>query len=113
MKLSNAKNVAAIISWMHETLVNEVQIIDHTALDKSRFLDVLNSIFSKEMCKKIKQKLEKEISSQEDFSHSFELYYMIISFYQIMKDQILVKLQISKKDDLTDLTILSFFTELK
>ena len=53
-KLSNAKNVAATIAWLHETLVNEVQIIDHTALDKSRYLDVLNSIFSREISKKLK-----------------------------------------------------------
>jgi hypothetical protein len=54
--------------------------MEHTALDRGRYADALNSIFSKELSKLIKQKLEYEISSLEDFSHSFELYYMMTSF---------------------------------
>ena len=38
---------------------------------------------------------------------------MIISFYQIMKDQFFTKLKIITKEDLSDLTVLSFFTDLK
>jgi hypothetical protein len=38
---------------------------------------------------------------------------MIISFYQIMKDQFFTKLKIIAREDLSDLTVLSFFTDLK
>jgi hypothetical protein len=59
-------------------LVNEIQILDHTSLDKTRYLDALNNIFGRNLAKKLKQKLDQEISSQEDFSHSFELYFMVV-----------------------------------
>ena len=112
-KISNAKNMVQTITWLHETLVNEIQILDHTSLDKSRYLDALNNIFGRNLAKKLKQKLDQEISNQEDFSHSFELYFMVVSFYQIMHENFVVKLKLSQKDDLSDLIILSFITELK
>jgi len=87
--------------------------LDHTSLDKSRYLEALNNIFGRNLAKKLKQKLDSEISSQEDFSHSFELYYMLVSFYQIMQDSFVFKLKLSQKADLSDLVVLSFLGELK
>jgi hypothetical protein len=79
-RVSNAKNMVQTVTWLHETLVNELQILDHTSIDKKKYLDVLNNIFSRNLAKKLKQKLDQEITSQEDFSHSFELHYMLVSF---------------------------------
>jgi len=87
--------------------------LDHTSLDKSRYLEALNNIFGRNLAKKLKQKLDSEILSQEDFSHSFELYYMLVSFYQIMQDSFVFKLKLSQKADLSDLVVLSFLGELK
>lgn len=87
--------------------------MDHTSLDKPRYLDALNSIFTKGLAKKLKQKLEEEVSSLEDFSHSFELYYMMISFFKIMQEQFHLKNRICQKEDLSDFTVLSFFADLK
>lgn len=110
---TSAKNVAVQIAWLHETLVNEVQILEHSALDQGRYLDALNSIFTRGLAVKLKQKLEEEIASQEEFSHSFELYYMLIQFFKIMQDQFHVKMKICAKQDLSDFLVLSFFSELK
>jgi hypothetical protein len=87
--------------------------LDHTSIDKLRYLEALNNIFGRNLAKKLKQKLDLEISSQEDFSHSFELYYMLVSFYQIMQDSFVFKLKLSQKADLSDLVVLSFLGELK
>jgi hypothetical protein len=38
---------------------------------------------------------------------------MVVSFYQIMHENFVVKLKLSQKDDLSDLIILSFITEFK
>lgn len=112
-RVSNAKNMVQTVTWLHETLVNELQILDHTSIDKKKYLDVLNNIFSRNLAKKLKQKLDQEITSQEDFSHSFELHYMLVSFQQIMQEHFVTKLKLSQKEDLSDMIVLSFFSELK
>lgn len=38
---------------------------------------------------------------------------MIHSFSQIIHDQFVTKMHLSNKDDLSDIVVLSFFTELK
>ena len=81
---SNAKNVSLQIAWLHEALINELQILDHTSLDFSRYLDALNSIVTRNLAKILKQRLEQEIENQEELLYAFELYYMISSFCQIM-----------------------------
>ena len=55
---SGAKIVAQILAWLHETLVNEVEILNHTSLDESQFLEAFNSIFSRSIAKSLKQKLD-------------------------------------------------------
>ncbi|CDW72169.1 UNKNOWN [Stylonychia lemnae] len=110
---NSAKNVAQQIAWLHETLLNELFILDHTSIDKSRYLDALNSIFSRNLAKQLKQRLDTEINNQEGITQCFELYYLFISFTQIMQEQFFNKSQIAVKQDLSDFYILSFLNDLK
>lgn len=65
--------------------MNELQILEHTALDQARYLDALNTIFTRALTKSIKQHIEQEFERQEELTAAFELYYMITSFCQIMR----------------------------
>lgn len=57
----SSKKVASLIAWLHESLVNELQILDHTALSSDRYLESLNFIFTKDLAKNIKNKVDEEI----------------------------------------------------
>eukprot|EP00347_Sterkiella_histriomuscorum_P002796 403366766 len=111
--VNSAKNVALQIAWLHEALMNEMQILDHTSIQRERYLDALNTIFTRTLAKQLKQRLESQITSQDDLAQSFELYYLLSSFIQIMQDQFITKTKISQKLDFSDFTILSFLPELK
>lgn len=52
--MSAAKVVALTVAWLHEAIMNEQQILDHTSVSKERYLEVLNTIFSKDLAKSIK-----------------------------------------------------------
>ena len=55
---NSAKRVAQLIAWLHESLVNELHILDHTLMDSGKHLEVMNTIFSYELSKQVKNKLE-------------------------------------------------------
>ena len=61
-------------------------ILDHTLLDNLTHLEVLNTIVSYELAKDIKSKIEAEVKTSEDFTKSFELFYIIDSFHSMMKE---------------------------
>jgi hypothetical protein len=56
-----SKKVAALIAWLHESLVNELQILEHTALPTDRYLESLNYIFTRDLAKRMKGKLDEEV----------------------------------------------------
>jgi hypothetical protein len=82
-------------------------------MDKSKYLASLNHIFSSSLSVSIRNKVSEEIKKQDEFIHCFELFYLFDSFQQMMKEQFFTKLKISKKEDLSDLTVLSFLADWK
>ena len=66
--MSQESNVAAIfrqttsiLSWLHQNLINEIQILQCTALDRSKFLEVLNSIFGERLPQRISLRMQAQI----------------------------------------------------
>ena len=56
-------------------------ILENTALDPFKYIEVLNMIFDQNLGNQLKQRIENEIKRQEaDFSHSFELFYLLMVF---------------------------------
>ncbi len=56
-------------------------ILENTALDPFKYLEVLNMVFDEQLAKSLKNRIENEIKRQEtDFSHSFELFYLLMVF---------------------------------
>ena len=55
--------------------------MENTALDPFKYIEVLNMIFDQNLASQLKQRIENEIKRQEaDFSHSFELFYLLMVF---------------------------------
>lgn len=83
-----AKKVALLLAWLHQSLINEVLILENTALDHGKYIEVLNMIFDEDLAKALKARIENEIKRQEaDFSHSFELFYLLMVFKISLPEQ--------------------------
>ena len=37
--------MALLLAWLHQSLINEVMILENTALDPFKYIEVLNMIF--------------------------------------------------------------------
>ena len=78
---NSAKNIALLLAWLHQSLINEVLILENTALDTWKYKEILNNVFDKRLGQHLQAKIESEISRQEnDFTHSFELFYLLMVF---------------------------------
>ena len=76
-----AKKVALLLAWLHQSLINEVLVLENTALDPFKYIEVLNMIFDQQLASQLRARIENEIKRQEvDFSHSFELFYLLMVF---------------------------------
>lgn len=80
--------MALLLAWLHQSLINEVLILENTALDHGKYIEVLNMIFDEDLAKALKARIENEIKRQEaDFSHSFELFYLLMVFKISLPEQ--------------------------
>ena len=56
-------------------------ILENTALDPVKYIEVLTMIFDEQLAKQLRVRIENEIKRQEaDFSQSFELFYLLMVF---------------------------------
>jgi len=68
---NSAKKIALLLAWLHQSLINEVLILENTALDTWKYKEILNNVFDKRLGQHLQAKIESEISRQEnDFTHS-------------------------------------------
>jgi len=83
-----ARKVALLLAWLHQALINEVLILENTALDPFKYIEVLNMIFDSQLASQLKARIENEIKRQEvDFSHCFELFYLLMVFKISLPEQ--------------------------
>jgi len=53
LEKNGAKKVALLLAWLHQSLINEILIIEHTALDTFKYAEVLNSIFERNLARRL------------------------------------------------------------
>jgi len=83
-----ARKVALLLAWLHQALINEVLILENTALDPFKYIEVLNMVFDSSLASQLKARIENEIKRQEtDFSHCFELFYLLMVFKISLPEQ--------------------------
>ena len=83
-----ARKVALLLAWLHQALINEVLILENTALDPFKYIEVLNMVFDSQLASQLKSRIENEIKRQEaDFSHCFELFYLLMVFKISLPEQ--------------------------
>ena len=83
-----ARKVALLLAWLHQALINEVLILENTALDPFKYIEVLNMVFDSQLASQLKSRIENEIKRQEaDFSHRFELFYLLMVFKISLPEQ--------------------------
>lgn len=72
-------------------------ILENTALDPFKYIEVLNMVFDEQLAKSLKNRIENEIKRQEtDFSHSFELFYLLMVFKISLPEQCFSEAEIAE-----------------
>ena len=56
-----AKRIAHLLAWLHQSLINEIFVIENTHLDSEKYCEVLDRIFDKRLAQSLKNKIEQEI----------------------------------------------------
>ena len=70
-----------LLAWLHQSLINEVLVLEHTALDSFKYGEVINSIFDRALTRSLITMVETEINTKAgDFVQSFELFYLLMVF---------------------------------
>jgi len=55
------RQTTSILSWLHQNLQSEVMILESSALDRFKYVEVLNSVFGDRLPKRVSYRVQAQI----------------------------------------------------
>jgi hypothetical protein len=90
--------LSTLLSWLHQSLINEIDILKSTHLDEERVKTCTNSIFSSTFSKMFKKEIENFDLNKIDLKELFEIFYILENHVTFIFEKTLPKIFDNSKD---------------
>jgi len=93
--------LSALLSWLHQSLINEIDILKSTHLDeeKAQIYHRTNCIFSSSFSKNFKKEMQNFNVNRIDLKELFEIFYILENHVTFMLEKQLPKIFEGNKED--------------
>lgn len=100
--------LSTLLSWLHQSLINEIDILKSTHLDEERVKICTNSIFSSTFSKMFKKEIENFDLNKIDLKELFEIFYILENHVTFIFEKTLPKIFDNIKDKKISQKIMKF-----
>jgi hypothetical protein len=84
--------LSTLLSWLHQSLVNEIDILKSTHMDTERVKDCTNSIFNPSFSKSFKKEIENLDLNRIELKELFEIFYILENHVTFIFEKTLPKI---------------------
>ena len=133
------RQTSSILSWLHQNLSNELSILDCSALDRFKYIEVVNTIFGDRLPQRIAYRVQAQIdqilelkststssffkqqSEENLYIYQFQMWNILVQYHMIFREHIFKKFQlygnykdeyISPEQEFLKLAVLKDFMEV-
>lgn len=120
------RQTTSILSWLHQNLLNEVLILESSALDSFKYAEVLNTVFGDRLPKRVSYRVQAQIEQIQDIRnlkgavnqnskenlwiYQFQMWNLLVQYQLLFMDQIFNKFNLDAKAFEKNLEVLQFMS---
>lgn len=100
--------LSTLLSWLHQSLINEIDILKSTHLDVERIKIWTNSIFNTGFAKSFKKEIENFDFNKIELRELFEIFYILENYVSFIYEKTLPRIFDSEDEEYVNQQILNF-----